>query len=64
MEALAEQLRAFVDLPLEAEDDERAAQYFNLSRLRGIQGSNTDFLICAATIRPDPSCREVSAARL
>jgi predicted nucleic acid-binding protein len=50
-EALADQLRAFVDLPLEPDDYERAASYFNLSRLRGIQGSNTDFLICAAAVR-------------
>ena len=29
-------------------DYEKAAEYFNLCRKKGIQGSNTDFLICAA----------------
>ena len=29
------------------EDYELAAEYFHLCRRNGIQGSNTDFLICA-----------------
>jgi predicted nucleic acid-binding protein len=44
-------LRAFPDLDLNAEDYERAAELFNLCRGRGIQGSNTDFLICAVAER-------------
>jgi hypothetical protein len=28
-----------------------AAQFFNLCRSRGIQGSNTDFLICACSVK-------------
>jgi predicted nucleic acid-binding protein len=46
-------LRAFPDLQLDAEDYERAAEFFNIARGRGIQGSNTDFLICAAAERRD-----------
>ncbi|MBN1997302.1 PIN domain-containing protein [candidate division KSB1 bacterium] len=40
-------LSAFPDLPLETQDFEKAAGYFNTCRRNGIQGSNTDFLICA-----------------
>jgi predicted nucleic acid-binding protein len=40
-------LSAFPDLPLETQDFEKAAMYFNTCRQNGIQGSNTDFLICA-----------------
>lgn len=50
-EKLRSRLRAFPDLPLEAADYECAADFFNLSRRRGIQGSNTDFLICAVSHR-------------
>ena len=39
-------LRSFPDRPVLTEDYERAAEYFNLCRSKGIQGSNTDFLIC------------------
>ena len=41
-------LKSFPDLELYTEDYERAAEYFNICRQHGIQGSNTDFLICAA----------------
>ena len=44
-------LRAFQDILLEAEDYEEAASYFNRCRARGVQGSNTDFLICAVAVR-------------
>jgi hypothetical protein len=44
-------LAAFPDLPIEAEDHELAASYYNLCRSKGIQGSNTDFLICAVGVR-------------
>ena len=33
------------------DDYEKAAFYFNLCRSKGIQGSNTDFLICSIAIR-------------
>ena len=48
---LRDRLRAFADEPLDREDFERAAEHFNTCRARGIQGSNTDFLICAAAER-------------
>ena len=44
-------LRAFADLPLLAGDYVTAAKFFNLCRSKGIQGSNTDFLICAVAVR-------------
>jgi predicted nucleic acid-binding protein len=45
---LRDHFRAFPDETLQTEDYERAAEFFNDCRRRGIQGSNTDFLICAA----------------
>ena len=48
---LQDKLRAFPDLQLFEEDYEKAAEYFNLCRSNGIQGSNTDFLICAVALR-------------
>jgi predicted nucleic acid-binding protein len=50
-EQLRDHLRAFPDLELESADYEEAASAFNRCRERGIQGSNTDFLICAAAMR-------------
>jgi predicted nucleic acid-binding protein len=41
-------IRPFPDLPLLEEHFEKAAEFFNLCRSRGVHGSNTDFLICAA----------------
>lgn len=52
-ELLRDHLRAFPDLELETADYEEAAAAFNRCRERGIQGSNTDFLICAAALRRD-----------
>jgi len=49
--SLREHLRAFPDLPLLPDDFEYAAELFNLLRGKGVQGSNTDFLICAAALR-------------
>jgi predicted nucleic acid-binding protein len=46
-------LAAFHDLPLLTEDYVTAANFFNLCRSKGIQGSNTDFLICAVAVRRD-----------
>ena len=47
---LRDRLRAFPDEPLFFRDYERAAEFFNVCRKRGIQGSTTDFLICAAAV--------------
>ncbi len=44
-------MRNFPDLPLETADFETAAGYFNLCRRKGVQGSLTDFLICAVAAR-------------
>lgn len=46
-ETLKSYLSAFPDLPIKTQDYELAAEYFNINRKNGIQGSNTDFLICA-----------------
>ena len=46
-DTLREHLQAFPDERLETGDYERAAEHFNACRARGVQGSNTDFLICA-----------------
>jgi len=48
---LRDYLRAFPDLDIITEDYELAAEYFNTCRTKGIQGSNTDFLICAVAHR-------------
>lgn len=40
-------LLAFPDLHIATRDYERAAEFFNTCRRQGIQGSNTDFLLCA-----------------
>jgi predicted nucleic acid-binding protein len=50
-ERLREHLRAFPDVAVTTEDYEEAAAFFNQCRDRGIQGSNTDFLICAVAVR-------------
>jgi predicted nucleic acid-binding protein len=50
-EKLRNNLRAFPNLLLNAEDYELAAEYFNICRRNGIQGANIDFLICAAANR-------------
>ena len=44
-------LEAFEDIELETKDYELAAEYFNAAKKKGIQGSNTDFLICAISSR-------------
>lgn len=46
-EMLKSYLSAFPDLSIQMQDYELAAEYFNTNRKNGIQGSNTDFLICA-----------------
>jgi hypothetical protein len=49
--SLKKYLAAFPDLPLDSADFELAAEFFNLGRSKGIQGSNTDYLICAVAHR-------------
>ena len=44
-------LNSFPDIPIETADYVLAADYFNQCRSKGIQGSNTDFLICAVSVR-------------
>jgi predicted nucleic acid-binding protein len=50
-ERLRDHLRAFPDEPIMSADYERAADGFNRCRAKGIQGSNTDFLLCALAER-------------
>ncbi len=48
---LRKHLESFPDLPILTKDYVTAAQFFNHCRSKGIQGSNTDFLICAVAVR-------------
>ncbi len=48
---LKDNLGSFDDFPIITKDYELAAEYFNICRNKGIQGSNTDFLICAVSYR-------------
>ena len=48
---LTKHLTAFPDLPLLTGDYVTAARFHNLCRRQGVQGSNTDFLICAVSAR-------------
>jgi predicted nucleic acid-binding protein len=50
-ETLRDYLRAFPDVALVSDDYEEAATFFNRCRAKGVQGSNTDFLICAVAAR-------------
>jgi hypothetical protein len=50
-EKLRAKLNAFPDLPIRTSDYESAAEFFNMCRAKGIQGSNTDFLVCAVAVR-------------
>ena len=45
---LRDRMAAFPDLPLATSDYEKAAEFHNECRGRGVQGSHIDFLICAA----------------
>lgn len=49
-DTLKNRLMAFDDIALTLQDYELAAQSFNMCRANGVQGSNTDFLICAVAI--------------
>ena len=50
-ERVREHLRAFPDVEVTRDDYEQAASFFNICRTKGVQGSNTDFLICAIAAR-------------
>jgi predicted nucleic acid-binding protein len=52
---LREHLRAFADIEITSDDYEEAASFYNRCRGNGIQGSNTDFLICAIAARNELS---------
>jgi predicted nucleic acid-binding protein len=47
---LKETLSSFEDLPLTTEHYEKAAEFCNICRRKGVQGSTIDFLICAVAV--------------
>jgi predicted nucleic acid-binding protein len=50
-EKLRQKLQYFPNEPVLDSDYEAATEYSNFCRSKGIQGSHTDFLICAVAIR-------------
>src|SRR3990167_5368145 len=46
---LKQHLTAFPDLLLQTADYEKAAEFSNVARQQGIQGSSIDYLICAVS---------------
>lgn len=50
-ERLRQKLIYLPNDPILDADYESAAEYSNLCRAKGIQGSHTDFLICAVSVR-------------
>jgi len=48
-ERIRDLLRDFPDRDVGTAEYELAAEYFNTCRSKGVQGSNTDFLICACS---------------
>lgn len=52
---LRDKLRAFIDFPLDPVDYERASEFYNTCRKKGVQGSHIDFLICAAAFNNELS---------
>jgi predicted nucleic acid-binding protein len=50
-ERLREHLASFPDEPIVTADYEQAAEFYNTCGRGGLQGSNTDFLLCAVSIR-------------
>ncbi|HEB11894.1 MAG TPA: PIN domain nuclease [Spirochaetales bacterium] len=48
---LKKQLKAFDDVPITTEDYETAAEFHNICRQSGVQGSHIDYLICAVAYR-------------
>ena len=50
---LKKKLEAFKDFNITTHDYETAAQFYNICRRNGVQGSHTDFLICAVAHNND-----------
>jgi predicted nucleic acid-binding protein len=50
---LKETLDGFNNYVVQLDDHDRAAEYFNLCQKHGIQGSLTDYLICAVASKYD-----------
>jgi predicted nucleic acid-binding protein len=50
---LKTKIEPFDDLPITTKDYETAAEFFNTCRKHGVQGSHTDFLICAVAHNND-----------
>ncbi len=50
-EKIREALRAFPSQRIDEPIYEMAATFFNLCRSKGIQGSHTDYLICACAVK-------------
>lgn len=50
-EKIREALRAFPSQRIDEPIYEMAASFFNLCRSKGIQGSHTDYLICACAVK-------------
>ncbi len=48
---LKDRLHAFPDIEIQMADYELAASYYNICWSKGIQGSNTDFLICSISVQ-------------
>jgi predicted nucleic acid-binding protein len=54
-EQVREYMRGFLDMEITVDDYETAATFYNRCREKGIQGSHTDFLMCAVAVRHDCS---------
>jgi predicted nucleic acid-binding protein len=52
---LKKRLDSFPDFSVLTEDYVSAAKFFNICRSKGVQGSNTDFLICSVAVRSKSS---------
>lgn len=50
---LKTKLEQFDDLPIITRDYEMAANFYNICRKKGVQGSHVDFLICAVASNND-----------
>lgn len=48
---LKAKMRAFIDYKIKTTDYELASEYYNTCMKNGIQGSATDLLICAVSVR-------------
>jgi predicted nucleic acid-binding protein len=44
-------MNIFPDYIIQSEDYEQAAEFANICRKKGIQGSHTDFLICSVAVK-------------